>query len=114
MTSTKTTQEQLDQALLEIEKLNLKVSAYEKKLNKVQVNRGPLRIAMFLSDGNVFQVKRLIIQSSLGLTDNPIIPKEIAEKYRKYTWDQLWTKYEEDRLIRSNKSYKKTTENEIK
>mgnify|MGYP003119714742 FL=1 len=32
MTSTKTIQEQLDHALLEIKKLNLKVSAYEKKL----------------------------------------------------------------------------------
>ena len=43
-------------------------------------------------------MKRLIIASSLGLTDNPIIPKEIADEYRQYTWEELWTQDEEEWL----------------
>lgn len=77
--------------------------------NKVKVNRGFLRMAMFLSDGNVPQVKRLITQSSLGLTDDPTIPKAYAKRYKKYTWDQLWTKDEEEWLISFNKKFENDT-----
>lgn len=51
MTSTKTIQEQLDHALLEIEKLNLKVSAYEKKLNNgIELVNEPVSNGLFRID----------------------------------------------------------------
>lgn len=74
--------------------------------NKIKIVRCPLRIAMFLYGADATQVKRLIIASSLGLTDNPIIPQELAVKYREYTWEQLWTKDEEDWYIQHWKDIK--------
>ena len=67
---------------------------------KVKVNRGFLRMSMFLNDGDIKQTKRCIIASSLGITDSPIIPKKFADEYRLYKWEQLWTKDEEEWLIK--------------
>jgi len=73
---------------------------------KLKVNRGFLRMYMFLNDGDIKQTKRCIIASSLGLIDSTIIPKKIAEEYRQYKWEQLWTKDEEEWLINMNNKIK--------
>tara|TARA_B110000902_G_scaffold159421_1_gene182701 strand:+ start:1746 stop:1991 length:246 start_codon:yes stop_codon:yes gene_type:complete len=70
---------------------------------KVKVNRGFLRMSMFLNDGDIKQTKRCILLVSLGLIDSPIIPKKFADEYRLYKWEQLWTKDEEEWLIKINK-----------
>ena len=64
-------------------------------MTKVKVNRGFLSMYMFLNGGDIHQTKRCILLVSLGL--------KIADEYRQYKWDQLWTKDEEEWLIKINK-----------
>ena len=79
-------------------------------MTKVKVNRGFLRMSMFLNDGDIKQTKRCILLVSLGLIDSPIIPKKFADEYRQYKWDQLWTKDEEEWLIKINNDQDKYQE----